>query len=331
MYWVRFGEKPRTFVVAGLLGALAFGTKQSLLPILGIAVLYLLVFESWRKALWFGVTSFGISAAAMLVLTLVSDGWYLKYTFLYPRAHDMGFVTARDWQIETVGTLIFALAFALFFLLGGADLKKKAFYGGFGIALVVIAYYSRSHSLSHVNVNIPAHAALALLAGLGLRPFLEQKSLSAVIASAALLFQFEILRFNPMDFIPTAADRLAATSLAEVIRGFDGEVYLPQHGFVAAREGKGTFAHDIAVWDVERAKATPRNVRAKVRASVASAVKERRFAAIILDWDSQANLPGLDANYRRTELLIGAPRALTTRTGLSVRPSMLYVRKRPPR
>lgn len=327
LYCVRFGERRGALALGGACAALAFGTKQSFLPIVPLLLAYLVVFEDRRKAAWFCLTSIGLSALSLLVLHVVSDGWHFRYVFALPGGHDMGAINARDWQLETAGALIFALPFALYFLLGAAPLKLKALYGAFGVTLAVVAFYSRVHGMSHVNVNMPAHVAVALLTGIGLRPFVGAPSFAALIANVALLIQFELLRYDPKAFIPTRADRLAAEKLKDIIRRFDGEVYSPHHGFVTAQQGRGTFAHDVAVYDVERSKVTDPALRGKVRAAVEEAIAKRRFAAILLDYDSQDNLPGLHKHYRPVDLRLGRGHALRMRVGLDVRPSALYVRR----
>jgi hypothetical protein len=136
----------------------------------------------------------------------------------------------------------------------------------------------------------------------------------------ALLVGRDLLtqRWNPRQFIPTAADRHAGDELIATIRALPGEVWVPSHPWYAHLAGKRMYVHRMGVKDVTVRK--PRPIRGLERAII-----ERRFDAIVLDnRDLQLELPAIGANYRPDDLV---PRNAKPRlyTGAKITPDSIWV------
>src|SRR4029434_5113722 len=73
-------------------------------------------------------------------------------------------------RTELFGNFPLALALAFFYFAGGrgpSRVKAKVFYGLVAATLFAIAVAVRAHAGSWLNDNLTAHAALAILSGLG--------------------------------------------------------------------------------------------------------------------------------------------------------------------
>ena len=60
----------------------------------------------------------------------------------------------------------------------------------------------------------------------------------------------------------------------------DGEVFVPDHGFLPSLAGKGRYAHSQAIWDVLTFDKGPAKVL--LTGDIQRAIQEKRFSAIIL-------------------------------------------------
>lgn len=239
-----------------------------------------------------------------------------------------------------------ALYFLLAFVLGQASANQPCwrFYCAMALAFLAVSWSGRAHSGGYLNVLLPAMAALAVLSGLILAAALRRGSyrLSMVVLMICTA-QFWLLRYNPSQEIPTAADRAAGQQLHQVIRTFPGDVYIPFHSFYTAQVGKRTYAHWSAIADVGGLLYTTQAAvpgsgteerRAIILDEMAKALSTGRFDAVILD-ESNLSTPYisdlLSANYRQQGVVF--PAGLTStfwaRTFPHPRPQFIFVRKAP--
>jgi hypothetical protein len=80
------------------------------------------------------------------------------------------------------------------------------------------------------------------------RPRAGMVALGLVLASAA--GWLIVKRYDPSPFLVTAERRRKAVALNELVRGLDGGVIIPEHPFLAARNGVTIpQAHAMAHWD----------------------------------------------------------------------------------
>jgi hypothetical protein len=185
---------------------------------------------------------------------------------------------------------------------------------------------------AHFNAYIPAflHGALAAGAALpalaacagiwwGARPMprLIYHSVAAVagISLAATLIH---ARWQPERFVPLASDVAAGDRLIARLRGIDGDVWMPSHPWYLVLAGKTAHVHRMGVKDV-----TTR--QARVIVGLDEALREHRFAAIVLDdRDLQLELPQIAREYRPALELPSDERPFVY-TGARVRPASIWV------
>ena len=159
----------------------------------------------------------------------------------------------------------------------------KAFHGLVALSLLVVAARVRAHAGSWLNDNMPAHAALAILGGLGAGALLSPTGGAlrarrlAALTYAALLFQFLFLAYDPRQWVPTQADRSEGERLVEMLRATPGPVLLTHRGFLGWREGKGSFAHQMAVSNLFLAPDDLRHAKSGLASEFERAFEEKRF------------------------------------------------------
>jgi hypothetical protein len=203
--------------------------------------------------------------------------------------------------------------------------RRRIFYVCLALGMIGSSLVSRLHSGGYLNVLMPAHAALAVFFGLAaaacLRIFAESRQYAATLCVYGLcLLQFGILAYDPREQVPSEADRRAGEALLERIRGIEGEVLVVYHGYLPGRVGKKTSAEWMAIMDVLRGHTGPE--RRRMRADIESAIRERRYAAIIIDEEWFPEL--LDANYELRGSLFEED-VFWPRTGEIVRPEWLFL------
>jgi hypothetical protein len=331
-YTLQHGPRWR-WLLAALLATVALLAKQSALmwlPAVGVGALCL----DWRLGLRFGAACVVLMGIAIGALHLGSDGWSTFYLFTMPGHH--GWVGDRKlgFWTEDVVPMLPAL------LLGGLGFVVQWRQGARGPALFLAAvgsggllcsWLSRLHVGGFDNVMMYGFAAACVLAPIaaGERPLRH-------VGPLLLVLQFGLLGVAPIWRLaltagqqpawlgigsygvaavahaparlrlPTAAHRQAHDELAAYVRAQPGPVWIPAHGHVGTRAGKGTGAHGQAVFDLmqllpklpdgmfdlaalfDRQKLAHLGVReqealAALLDGTAQALRERRFAAIVVD------------------------------------------------
>ena len=332
-YAVRVARTKREYIIAGALGALAFATKQSTLLILPGLCLYIWWARGFRRAFWFGLTAGLLCAALMLVLHLTSHGWYWFYAAVIPSKHTSDY-KADFWRNEFLGPLFLAVAFGFKYLFDdNSDTETRVFHAVVVFTLLLLAHVTRGHVGSYINDSMPAHAAAALMGGLGAARFLSfwgaRQTPFAMVACLVMLAQFALLRYEPEPMVPTPAAHQAVQQLREKIRSLPGDVFIPDHGHIGPREGKPMHAHSIAIWDVTRAfEKEPNGLGAELQEQYNRSFRERRFGALLFDRDGADLInPGLVARYYSAspEPSVPDPGKLMPRSGLMVVPSRVWL------
>jgi hypothetical protein len=212
---------------------------------------------------------------------------------------------------------------------GTSPPKVRGFYAAAVASLIGAAYVSRVHSWSYLNDLMPAHAALALLFGLGIPTVRAEGSLTlqrapgVVYLLAAL--QFSALWEDVRHFIPSANDHAEGEQMLAAIRALPGDVLVAEHPHLAVQAGKGSLAHEMAVIDVMRLEHDVRDARVLLRAAFQRAFQAHRFSAVMTD-DPLILQGELLGSYRPAPAWFVHDRgAFIPRTGGPIRPLYLFV------
>ncbi|HEX6811581.1 MAG TPA: hypothetical protein VF384_08165 [Planctomycetota bacterium] len=309
---------PRRWLPAAALATAAVLAKQSALMWLP-AILVGALCHDWRAALRFGVAALAGIAASTACMHLASDGWSTFFLFEMPRHHGWNGERKLAFWIEDLQPMLPLLALGLtgFAVQWREGRRKEAlFLAAFGSGGLLTSWFSRLHVGGFDNVIMYGFAAACVLG-----PAVAATTRRLRIAVPLLLLvQFGWLalaatrptgdegwsRTTRHTMLPSPAHRRAHEELLEFVRHQPGPVWIPGHGGISARAGKGTGAHGQAIFDLlqllprqpggmfdlsaldDRSKLAHLSERAqRALASLldgaTQALREQRFAAIVVD------------------------------------------------
>jgi len=307
-YQLRHGGQ-RQWFWAGLLAAAALLAKQSTLmwlPAVGVGALC----WNWRVAMRFGLVAVVAMAASIGLMHFFSDGWSTFYLFEMPQHH--GWVGDRKlgyWTEDIVPMLpLVVLGFAGFAVTVRSNPKNAIYLAAFGCGGIVCSWLSRMHVGGFDNVMMYGFAGACVLGAIAATHTSRSMRIAGPIL---LLLQIASLGYAAWQrspnttLFPSAAHRKAHDELRAFVQTQAGPVWIPGHGHIAYRQGKGTGSHGQAIFDVlqmlppgqggfdtskladpsqlhylsERGQQTLR----ALMANVDTALGERRFSTIIAD------------------------------------------------
>jgi hypothetical protein len=333
-YVVRFGRGRSGTVLASVLFALAFMTKQAALAVLPGLVLATGLVHGFRRSLWF-LPALAAIVGVMVTLEVSSDGWYSFFTFRVPS----GFENVADmvvdfWKKEIFAEYSMALVLGLYFALSARDriewTAALKVHVPLIMSMVGMTYIVRMHAGSYLNDKMTAHAPLAVAAGLGLARLLQIEQPGArdrmwIYGSLVALSQLLFLVYPPAHWVPTSADYAEGRKLIATMKQYPGDVLTTHHGALTRQAGKAAFAQGMAVFDVVRTAHDHRDAQRKLRDSFEKALASHRFSAVVTD--DGLVMPELIERYyeRSTTQIVHDGRALLPRTGNGCRPRIVYV------
>jgi hypothetical protein len=191
-----------------------------------------------------------------------------------------------------------------------SDLPSSAFLNVvLGLSLVASSWILFGRRGTYANTFLPACLGLSMIAGMAydeLRRRLREHRIGNThrvrdsIAFAALAFavlvQFTLFRYDPVDQLPTREDRAAGDRLIERIRSLPGSVLVWEHGAYTAAAGKDSHLQafiyaDAAGWlSTAPGSADHDRRRQRVVRSFTRALQRQEFDWVILDtltdqWD----------------------------------------------
>ncbi len=320
---------------AGVLLSAAFLTKQSALVIVAPLLLYCVVAEL-RRAPWFaGTLALGMGGVSFL-LDRSSAGWFHYYCFTLPSRHpriDGG--PAAFFTADLLPALPLATALAGFYVamrLRGRGARTRLFFPLLAAGMIGSSWSVRNMVGAEVNNLLPAFAAVALLAALGLHElrFRAQAGEAvvwrriALAAELAILAQLVFLAYDPRKHIPTPADRAAGEKLVARLKTIPGEIFAPHHGYLTRLAGKRGYAHTLAMDNLFLDDDGP--ARRELEAEMRQAIADKTFAAVLLESDGRYGVAILNS-YDAKESLFDDPGVFWPVTGGRLRPEVLCLPK----
>jgi len=335
VYGLRYARTATKAAAAGLLIGAAFLTKQSAL-VIAIPLVAAAVLADARLAAWFtGAAGLVIGGGTML-LNVLTGGWFQYYCFYLPSRHPRlpGGVTAF-WTADLLPALPLATLIAAYYVASRARAQgngSRLFFPLAAAGMIGSSWSVRDMVGAEVNNLLPAFAAIALLAAMGLhelgRPKVEGGAVvsqGAALGGAALLIvQLALLAYDPRRHLPLPSDRAAGERLVARLATIPGEIFAPHHGYLTRLAGKQGFAHTLAMDNVYLDDDGP--ARRDLEAGMVQALAEKRFAAVLLESDGrygQAILTGYDIR----EPLFSDPGVFWPVTGGRLRPEALCLPK----
>ncbi len=257
---------PITALLAGIIFALGFMTKQSALGVALAAILYLLIFK-WQRAFWLTISFVIATGFIYSMFWLDSAGWINYYLFTIPRAHAFSFeigrmVSVLVGQLAPVSILLFAGLFP--FILSPrktfAD-RDHRYYLVMAGALVATSVIGRLNAFSGPNVYVSTYLGIALLVGLEagwLLEIVQQSNLRKFAVPLIVLewilisgqFAFLIPTFIQTKTIPTQQDKATGDALVERIKNYSGDVLAPDVNYLTLYAGKTPYYNEMAMSEI---------------------------------------------------------------------------------
>jgi hypothetical protein len=337
LYLLRFAQSPLQLVIAGVVTAAAYFTKQSEITVILPLAVYAAIAHRW-KAAYFIVTGVGLILLITLLFNHASHGWYNYYAITLPgQGHIDRIKWIRFWFGDLLPYMTVTFAAGGYFLLRGVDWvkeRKTALYylcataGMFGAA-----WSGRLHTGGYINVDMPAYAWLCLLFGLEIGRRLSpgafpagKRVMSAGLLYILIILQFAALAYNPLKFLPSRADYRAGQALAGSIARTEGKVFIPFHPYLALYAGKQPSFHRMVYWEIDRGR--NQALRSKLNGELYRAIREHEYSLIILD-DNWLR-PRVATSYQLEGRVFINRRVFQPRSGLKKRPEYIYRPKENP-
>ena len=277
------GRKPA--LLAAFVAVAAFFTKQTalflILPMLAAGFLL-----ERRDTLTMAAAMALLLAILIPLANTLSDGWFEFYVFTLPAGHGIEQRMLWDfWKDDIIHPLwaLFAIAIGSLFYYTMKDWRIGFFYTALTIGAIAAAYIARLHGYGYINVLMPAHAILALMAGLAFA-YAKQANDKWTISGLALaiLWQMVSLLYNPNPLIPNKQSVEAGNHFLEELAKIDGDVFIPELQYVQTRAGKKSYSLGMAAFDLMRSDLKNRNdVKQAFQVELAQAIASGRFSAIM--------------------------------------------------
>lgn len=329
-------EPRRMALLSGALFALAYLTKQSAIPSLGLLFLYLLVRRT-RVGLLV-LAGFAITGALGIAWFMrATDGWYAYYTLQVATGYKLELENIANFANASLAPMAVAILFGVGWL--GWPARPRTRRDETLVAALASAtlgcFWLLLYPGTSPNAAIPAMAACAILLGIGLDSMLTwaarwapvDAAKLATIAWLAVALQWVGFLYPPSRYTPGPGDATAGRALVERIAATPGAVLIPNHSYLSRLAGKGGQAHGMALSNALQG--DPRGPARQVSDEVDSAIAQRRYTMLVLDadgWGARDSIPG----YGPPLEFFSGPNVFFTRHGTRTRPEVFRYRIAPP-
>ncbi len=280
---VRFVPGIKGCLLAGLLLAGAALTKQTGLILSLPLLLYVFLFRSRPQALCFTGVFILLTSLLNLGLNTASGGWYFFYTFTLPGQHQILWGRMGSFWLQQILAplgIITCMAVSTFFLNPFKKSRKIILlYAPTLMAMLATTCMHWMKIAAYKNVLIPAHAALAIGAGLALAAAPTNWIRRLFLVAACI--QFALLYYNPLQILPTADNADTVRSAVAAIKNIEGEVLAPANGYLPVMAGKKHSAHISCINDILFAEPGP--IHDRLAIEFRDAIRNKQFTAILLD------------------------------------------------
>jgi hypothetical protein len=338
LYILKFSKSTGSYILSGLLLSLSFYTKQTAL-IISIPIMLYTILIDRRQAVTFILTLAVLIGLGSVVMNYLYDGWFNFYVYELPRTTPIFTrYLVSFWTRDIAMPLFIAVFAAIFYLISEWKVDKGnfLFYILTAAGMLGASWYSRLRGGGFLNVLFPTYAIIAVLFGLGINRLSESiKSFSSdkknqfnAVIYMLCIFQFGMLAYNPVPLVPSKMDTKAGYLFIEKIKKIDGEVFSPFHGYLTEMAGKKSYANQMGMrdvlttWNEKHAR-----VKAKLINEIKQAMREREFAAIIIDSFEPWYPPDMEEYYVKKERIFNDETVFFPVTGPKTRPEFIYVPK----
>jgi len=288
----RRAHKPAHAVFAGVLIAAAIFTKQLGIP-LAIPALLLLALRSPRLALIAAGVSGALVLGVALYFNISTHGWFLYYVLDLPSRHQVQLT--RFWPSLNTFFLstTFPMTLAGVALVCGLAFRRRRwqswlFHTVFVTVTCTTSFLPFLKDGGYPNGLIPAYAALALAAGIGLGTLRRARVGSALgslgpqlAACIVLLIQFAVLDYEPKQALPSKADLAANKQVMARLSTLQKPLYFTGSSFYSRTAGgENVITDSMALIDIFKGGGPQAEHLDQV---LSEAILQHRFKTIVVD------------------------------------------------
>jgi hypothetical protein len=346
VYLLRFHPTTRGWAAAGALFAASFFAKQTALFAASPLMLWAIC-THWRRGLVCAAIFGGLVGGISLGWDLLSGGWFRYYVFELPQHHTIvKGMWSKFWTVDLMRRMPIAMVLsALFFAIGGGrpaagpsptasrgTHSPRWFHAALAVGLIGASWLIRVRAGSFDNILIPAYAALALLAPLGVFALVSESRLRTWLACAglaAIAVQLALLWYPPRKELPTETDRQAGEKFLHRLAEIGGDVWMPSHGYLTSELSGKSHAQTVAMGDVLTGGGPEKDA---LRAEIQHAVHDQRFSAIVMDFTDPLFQGELKQRYEKVPGDLFSDRAaFFPVTGNRARPRAIWVIQKNPK
>lgn len=291
LFFIRFADTFWQTFAAAVFVSLAFFTKQTAAIFFSpFALLFLL---KRKHAATFFLTILALCGGGTIVLSNVTDNWYVYYIYYLPKHYTFTFLNERligFWTYDILKTLpLGAFATTAYFVLGSAGARHaKLFYALAILGIVSGTWLGRLHDGGAENSLMPTYFLLSVLWGAALPELLRHAErlaepwghLAAQLLVVLCIAQVASLAYNPIHLIPTKRDWLIGAKVVAALKSVEGDVYAPRFGYLPVIAGKKTYAHISLTDHVLR---SPDRRGDRVNSELSETIRQQEFGAIFMD------------------------------------------------
>ena len=338
----RFGTSNRHGIFCGILLGCAALTKQVGL-VLAVPALGFIALQAWKRGLW-ALGAFAVFVATTFgLLEVTSHGWFSFYTFRVPADHAVSWPHLPSVLLEQFWTPVVPMMLSTMAILLGtaarARLSVWAFHAAWVLCAIGTSLSSILHTGGYPNVLMPAHAAMAMCAGLvfastwqtdGVGTRLTTRLLGhRLFVAAVLVIQLVLLpEIHRRDLVPSAEDRAAGQTMLAAIAASRGPVWMISSGYYPyLARGDAVIGHAMALTDVFKSKQTA--IQRHLHDELVARIRSKRFGTIVLD-RAAGFLPSdiadeIRQNYRLKEHIFSPDLGrFWPKSGAAVRPDEIW-------
>jgi 4-amino-4-deoxy-L-arabinose transferase-like glycosyltransferase len=288
-YSLRFAPRMRGAILAGLLFAAAFFTKQAVLMLMIPALLFY-AFAARRRVLAASLVAATVIVLGMLALHVATGGWSSFFLIEVPRhvVIESDAAVTQFWISDMLAPLGVALTVSIAWIasLWRTDRGAALFYTGLLGGALLIGWAGRANVAGSTNVLMPAYAAFAITMPLGLARALRAcssgggvKRAGCVGVNLLALLQLGLLFYDPRQAIPSAADRALSDAILARLRAVDGAILTTDDRFFAKRLSNGSVGLDYSLIDLVNDRGSA--VSAQFQDSIIDALRAGRFVGVV--------------------------------------------------
>ena len=331
----------RSLIGSAALLALATFTKQTGFAV-GASMAVFLLLAHRRGAGWFALVFLALTILPALVINRLTEGWFFYHIFYIGTADPTETSRLVSYFKDKIfgvmaGLSVMALLAVIINVrrVGLQALLDQAWFAGIALA-IVISGLGRFRVGGNLNNLMPAYTLLclapALLVGGTQRGKGDEDSKRAEawwfewIVAGLILTQFALGAYSPAGHLPTSAMRASGDRLIHRIASVEGPVLVMMHPYYALLAGKETSTQIATMWYVRHRGEMP------LPADFVDRIKTQYYSEIISDgssFETEADISALVATYYHPAETLGYDDAPFTNTGVVVRPSLVYLPRRP--